>query len=118
MNCRFIGTPESYPAWLGLEGLPAESMQPLDFVHLFSNDPVALERELRDLLTELAPTGRIWVSWYKKRSYMGSALTEDRIRQICLPMGLVDIKVCSIDRNWSGLMLVIRRSARRTPGAS
>jgi hypothetical protein len=54
----------------------------------------------------------IWVSWPKKASGVLTDMTEDRIREAALPLGLVDIKVCAIDEVWSGLKLVIRKSLR------
>jgi len=55
----------------------------------------------------------IWVSWPKKASKLPTDITEDTIREICLPMGLVDVKVCAIDETWSGLKLMIRKERRR-----
>ncbi len=52
----------------------------------------------------------IWVSWPKKSSGVKSDITEDVIRAVALPMGLVDVKVCAVDEVWSGLKLMIRRT--------
>jgi hypothetical protein len=60
----------------------------------------------------LAPSGFIWVSWPKKASKVPTDITEDTIRAACLPMGLVDVKVCAVDETWSGLKLMKRKSAR------
>jgi hypothetical protein len=54
----------------------------------------------------------LWVSWPKKASGVATDITEDTIRELALPQGLVDIKVCAVDETWSGLKLVIRRRAR------
>jgi hypothetical protein len=54
----------------------------------------------------------IWVSWPKKASKMPTDITEEVIRDVALPMGLVDVKVCAVDETWSGLKLVIRRQNR------
>jgi hypothetical protein len=54
----------------------------------------------------------IWVSWPKKASGVATDITEDTIREVALPMGLVDVKVCAVDATWSGLKLVLRRSKR------
>lgn len=54
----------------------------------------------------------IWVSWPKKASKIPTDITEDVIRDVCLTMGLVDVKVCAVDATWSGLKLVIRKSNR------
>jgi hypothetical protein len=61
----------------------------------------------------LAPDGTIWVSWPKKASGVATDVTEDVVRDVALPLGLVDIKVCAVDATWSGLKLVIRKSERR-----
>jgi hypothetical protein len=60
----------------------------------------------------MRPNAAIWVSWPKKSAKVPTDVTEDSIRDIALPMGLVDIKVCAIDDAWSGLKLVIRRELR------
>lgn len=99
------------PAAIGVEELP-EPAPGLEAAHMF----VTLEWELRSaigvLRPLLAPTGFIWVSWPKKASKVPSEITEDLIREIILPTGLVDTKVCAVDAIWSGLKLMIRRSAR------
>ena len=71
-----------------------------------------LESKLRHLLPLLERTGFIWVSWPKKASKVSSDITEDVIRDIALPMHLVDVKVCSVDDIWSALKLAIRREHR------
>ena len=70
----------------------------------------ALEARASALLPLLAASGFIWVSWPKKASKVPTDITEDTIRDVCLPMGLVDVKVCAIDATWSGLKLTRRRS--------
>jgi hypothetical protein len=84
----------------------------LEMAHLF----VFRKRELSDHLARLRKLlgthGTIWVSWPKKSSKVETDLTEDVVRNEALPLGLVDIKVCSVDDTWSGLKLVIRKSER------
>ena len=82
-----------------------------DFIHLFVTDIASLARKLSKLEPRLAEGGMLWVSWPKKTSKLFVDLTEDGIRRICLPMGLVDVKVCAVDADWSGLKL-LRRKAR------
>ena len=82
-----------------------------DFIHLFVSNEAALARDLPKLETRLAQGGMLWVSWPKKTSKLFVDLTEDGIRRLCLPMGLVDVKVCAVDADWSGLKL-LRRKAR------
>jgi hypothetical protein len=60
----------------------------------------------------LAPNGFVWVSWPKKASKVQTDITEETIRDLCLPMGFVDIKVCAVDQTWSGLKLVVRKELR------
>jgi hypothetical protein len=85
----------------------------LDVVHLFIKTRAELI-ELLDLYkTKIKQNGAIWVSWPKKTSGILSEMTEDTVREIALPLGLVDIKVCAVDETWSGLKLVIRKENRK-----
>ncbi len=81
-----------------------------DFIHLFVSDSAALARKLTKLEPRLADGGMLWVSWPKKSSKLFIDLTEDGIRKVCLPMGLVDVKVCAVDNDWSGLKLMRRKT--------
>jgi hypothetical protein len=83
-----------------------------DVVHVFTPRASVLEKELSRLRKLLKPDAAIWVSWPKKASKVSTDITEDTIRKIALPMGLVDIKVCAVDDVWSGLKLVVRKSLR------
>jgi hypothetical protein len=85
----------------------------LDFVHVFSKETAELEALLPKCLGRLRPDGTIWVSWPKKASKVPTDITEDVIRKVALPLGLVDVKVCAVDEVWSGLKLVIRKELRR-----
>jgi hypothetical protein len=80
-----------------------------DFIHLFVKTTADLARDLPKLEPRLVDGGMIWVSWPKKTSKLFVDLTEDGIRKICLPMGLVDIKVCAVDTDWSGLKIYRRK---------
>ncbi|MCL6728949.1 DUF3052 domain-containing protein [Sphingomonas hankyongi] len=84
---------------------------PIDAANVFVIERPKLEATLHQLMPLLAPSGFIWVSWPKKASKVPTDITEDTIREVCLPMGLVDVKVCAIDEVWSGLKL-LRRKAR------
>ena len=86
--------------------------EPIDAAHVFVTEHADLETKLRQLLPLLEPAGMIWVSWPKKASKVPTDITEDVIREVALPMGLVDVKVCAVDATWSGLKLVIRRQNR------
>lgn len=85
-----------------------------NFIHLFASHRSELEKQLRCLRTKLADSGMLWVSWAKKSSGVATNITEDVIREIALPLGLVDVKVCAVDDIWSGLKLMIRRENRRS----
>jgi hypothetical protein len=80
-----------------------------DFIHLFVTDTAALARDIPRLEPRLAEGGMLWVSWPRKTSALFKDLTEDGIRKICLPLGLVDVKVCAVDTDWSGLKLYRRK---------
>jgi hypothetical protein len=84
----------------------------IDFVHLFAASASELKAKLKSYRTKIVPAGVIWVSWPKKSSGVKTDITEDTIRDVALPMGLVDIKVCAVDEVWSGLKLVIRKEQR------
>ena len=84
-----------------------------DIVHIFVTEKFQLERELRDVLAKIRPDGIVWVSWPKKSSRVPTDITEDVIRDVALPLGLVDIKVCAVDEVWSGLKLMLRKENRR-----
>ncbi len=83
------------------------------FVHLFTTSRADLEQRLLKLRGSLDPSGVIWVSWPKKSARVPTDITEDTIRELALPLGFVDVKVCAVDDTWSGLKLVIRRELRR-----
>ena len=85
-----------------------------DVVHVFTTRRTKLVNALRSTLANIKPDGAIWVSWPKKASKMETDITEDTIREVALPMGLVDIKVCAVDHIWSGLKLVLRKEKRKS----
>ncbi len=85
---------------------------PIDVAHIFKTGRAALADDLVALRRTLAPSGFVWVSWPKKASKVPTDVNENVIRDICLPMGLVDVKVCAIDETWSGLKLMIRKDQR------
>lgn len=85
----------------------------LDVAHVFVMSQAALEETLPALLTRIKQDGMIWVSWPKKAAKLDTDMTEDVVRLVALPLGLVDVKVCAVDAIWSGLKLVIRKELRR-----
>jgi hypothetical protein len=84
----------------------------VDIIHGFFTEAASLAAAVPVFRRLLRPDGAIWVSWPKKASKRPTDITEDRIRDIVLPTGLVDVKVAAIDEIWSGLKLVIRREFR------
>ena len=107
------GMPDSVRAEIEAAGL---SLTPagdrIDAAHIFVTARAALEEAIARLLPRLARDGQLWVSWPKKASKVPTDITEDTIRDVALPLGLVDVKVCAVDETWSGLKLVIRRELR------
>ena len=83
-----------------------------DFVHGFTASRKVLEDNAKPLMDSIARDGTIWVSWPKKASKVPTDITEDVIRDVVLPIGLVDVKVAAVDEIWSGLKLVIRKELR------
>lgn len=112
-----INAPKEYKSWLG--ELPAgvklatKVNPPIEAAHLFVTEAAFMDAMLSKLRNELQQDGFIWVSWPKKSSKVPTDITEDTIREIALPMGFVDIKVCAVSEVWSGLKLVIRKSERK-----
>jgi hypothetical protein len=84
-----------------------------DLIHIFATSRKDLERGLKNARRLMRADAAIWVSWPKKSSGVATDITEDTIREIALPMGLVDIKVCAVDEVWSGLKVVVRKDLRR-----
>ncbi len=115
MRSWLDGMPESVTDEIGETGVTtlAAPEAPIDAAHIFVTEYADMEAKLATLRPLLAPAGFIWVSWPKKASKVPTDITEDRIRDAILPAtDLVDVKVCAVDSVWSGLKLMIRRSAR------
>ncbi len=112
-----IGAPRHFQGLLAPlpEGAVVSSRlrAPVDIFHLFTTSKARLRRLLQQALGEIPRDGAIWVSWPKKSSGVASQVTEDVVREVALPMTLVDIKVCAVDETWSALKLVIRKRYRR-----
>ena len=80
--------------------------------HVFVTEKAVLAERLLALRHSIDPAGQLWISWPKKASKVPTDITEDTIRELCLPMGWVDVKVCAVDAVWSGLKLMIRKELR------
>ncbi len=100
---------EPLPEDVAFVGRPS---QQADVFHLFVTDAKKLGTKLDHYLKKMRPDAVIWVSWPKKAAKVETDITEDVIRDIALPKGLVDIKVCAVDETWSGLKLMLRRENR------
>src|SRR5882757_8262146 len=116
LRAWFLAMPDSVRAELDLGTLGlSEQAAPsagIEAAHVFVTRRADLVRDVTALRDLLAPAGFVWVSWPKKASKVPTDITEDTIREVALPIGFVDIKVCAVDEIWSGLKLVIRKSER------
>jgi hypothetical protein len=116
MRVWFEGMPDSVRAEIDSFGLRlAEETAPthgLDAAHVFVTEKSVLAEHLTALRYTIDPAGQLWISWPKKASKVPTDITEDTIRELALPMGWVDVKVCAVDAVWSGLKLVIRKELR------
>jgi hypothetical protein len=83
-----------------------------DVILAFVDARAHFERAVPKLEQAIFPDGAIWVAWPKKASKIPTDMTEDVVRDVCLPRGLVDVKVCAIDDTWSGLKVVWRKERR------
>ena len=111
-----IGAPERYrdlveplPPGAALE---REAGPRSHLVHLFVTRRDELAGRLASLREALDPAASVWVSWPKKSARVATDVTEDVIREVALPLGFVDVKVCAVDETWSGLKLVVRKALR------
>ena len=108
--------PDDYKALVGplpeRATISGRGKAPFEAVHVFVRKRAELARHLEHLRQSLAPDGYVWISWPKKASKVPSDITEDVIREVALPLGFVDIKVCAVSDVWSALKLVIRVSER------
>jgi len=111
-----INAPRGYRATLGKlpTGVTVGSAvrRSLPFIQCFVKSRDVLETRLPALARVLTPDGTLWISWPKKASGVVTDMTEDVVRAVALPLGLVDVKVAAVDEVWSGLKLVWRRKNR------
>jgi hypothetical protein len=111
-----LGAPDGFAATL--EGLPdavtlrTRARGTADVIVSFHTKRADLERRLPSLLDVLDVDGGLWIAWPKKASKVPTDITEDTLREVALPIGLVDNKVCAVDDTWSGLRLVWRKELR------
>ena len=118
MRVAFVNPPTHYARLLGT--LPddiivrSRVVGVFDLIHWFVDRQVLLDRKLSSLAAALKPDGMLWISWPKKTSSLPSDISGNDVRDTVLrgQRDLVDIKVCAVDDDWSGLKFVIRKSAR------
>ena len=118
MRVALLHAPEGFEGTLG--ELPADVIvqhglkksDRVDMIVGFVHERAHLERNVGWLLQTLPPSGAFWVAWPKRASKVATDMTEDVVREVALPLGWVDVKVCAIDEVWSGLKLVLRKELR------
>jgi hypothetical protein len=112
----FEGMPESVADEIDEYALEltfvADPSEGVDAAHVFVTQRADLALKLEHLRRQIAPEGQVWVSWPKQTAKVPTDVTEDTIREVALPLGFVDTKVCAVDETWSGLKLVIRKELR------
>jgi hypothetical protein len=111
-----VGAPEGYlellqplPAAVRFAARPGASSS---IVQVFVTRRAELSRALTSYRKSLSPQAAVWVSWPKKSSRVATEVTEDVVRELALPLGFVDVKVCAVNEVWSGLKLVVRKELR------
>jgi hypothetical protein len=111
MRVAYVNPPDGF-AIDGIDDVRARLGKGTDLVLFFTKERRALERRLDALRKAIEPDGMLWVAWPKRASGVATDMTEDVVRDVALPTGLVDTKVCAIDDVWSGLRLVVRKELR------
>jgi hypothetical protein len=115
-NLAIINAPDYYDDLIG--GWPIGSSisrkldEVFDFIHYFTDSRGQLETNLPELMSHLEKKGTLWVSWPKQASGESTDMTEQVIRDVVLPHGLVDVKVVAVDDTWSALKLMWRQDNR------
>lgn len=107
----------SAPAGFEIEGMPpgvrlVDAGALADLVLCFATEAATLDAAFREAIALIPPNGTIWTAWPKRASKVPTDITEDRLREMFLPTGFVDVKVCAIDDTWSGLKFVLRKELR------
>ena len=116
MSVLPLQAPKDYRAWLA--PLPADvsflskPSHAVDVAHVFVTQRGRLLADLTTLRRSLRPDAAVWVSWPKQAAKIDSEVSEGTIRELALPLGFVDIKVCAVNETWSGLKLVVRKELR------
>ena len=115
MTAAFVDAPAQLDGLLGeLEGVAVKRALrgSVDIVLCFVTARRELERRAGRLREAIAPDGMVWICWPKRASKVPTDMSEDVVRDVLLPTGLVDVKVTAVDETWSGLKLVVRKELR------
>jgi hypothetical protein len=109
-----LNAPDPYFEWLeaDISAQVVKSGGKADIVHVFVKTRKELEQSFASLVKQLHQETVIWISWYKKSAGIVTNVIEDVIRAIVLPHGWVDIKVCAVSDEWSGLKIIKRKALR------
>lgn len=119
MTVTAVGAPDDLREWLA--PMPPDvqwvggGKARLDLAIMFVTRRAEVERRFLPLGRRVAPEGAIWIAWPKKASGLATDVTENALREIILPTGYVDTKVCAINEVWSGLKFVLRKELRPKP---
>lgn len=116
MKIVLVNAPAAYTTWLesDISSQLCKAGETPDLIHLFAKSKAVFEQEIKQWKSVYTrhPQLVIWVSWYKKAAGIPTDLTEDLIRDYALKNGLVDVKVCAVSNEWSGLKLVVPLAKR------
>lgn len=112
-----IGAPRNYRALLaplpaGVRFCGVEAKPQL--IHYFCTERARFAKDLSILHKKMRDDAMLWISWPKKSAGVPTTMTEDVVREVALPLGLVDTKVCAVDETWSALRLVVRVANRKS----
>ena len=113
MRMALVDAPKGYLGILDPPGKPGPLKAGMDFIQLFSSTAQGLEKTISQLKSKMAAGGMLWISWPKKGSALRKDLEESQVRAMGLSAGLVDVKVCAVDEDWSALKFVIPLKDRR-----
>jgi hypothetical protein len=109
---RLVNAPPALAKKLSAAGATAKGKA--DVAVIFATEGADLDRQFHKEVKRINPDGAIWCAWPKKASKVPTDITEDLLRELFLPTGMVDNKVCAIDEKWSGLRFVVRKELRST----
>ena len=113
MKATLVGAPKGYEASLGSPVRFVKPSSGMDFIQLFAREWKGHAEKVAELKARLAPTGMLWVSWPKKTSALRKDLDETQVRSSGIQKGLVDVKVCAVDEDWSALKFVVPLKDRK-----